>query len=193
MIITIGFCVLFWTNSGSIPPQNSNFVTTYFQSHNHLSLRKIVGSTSNDVFPCAAKCGPTSVGSLPKLYIYQLCMDTKCCLEELPRDIFDTNTERVSVCVCVCVWERERERERVSERERERKRERVKEISSIRICRWLWRYIEDIWTFKLFTDPLWTKWKNKKNAFNIIYTTLWQIKMFSYGEIIGIIPNSVCG
>ena len=58
-----------------------------------------------------------SVGRPTRTYLQQLCTDTGCSLEDLPKAMDD----------------RERERER--EREKERERERVREIGAISVTR----------------------------------------------------------
>ena len=60
-------CILFWTNPGSSIPQNNSCTVTYLPNHSSKANKHI------------------SVDLTAKICIHQLCADTGCSLEDLPR------------------------------------------------------------------------------------------------------------
>ena len=84
--------------TASVRPLTSH-LTNYPSKTNKTRCWRNKDELINDVLQWTPTYGHTSVGRTAKRYIYQLCADTGCNLEDLPREINDGN------------WWRERERE----------------------------------------------------------------------------------
>ena len=69
-----------------------------------------------DVLQWTPTHGHTSVDRLVKTYICQLWANTRCSLENLPREM--AYRDGCRVCVCLCVKEKERERKRKRKRDK---------------------------------------------------------------------------
>ena len=79
--------MLFWTNPRSSTRQNSSCTVTYFTSCKTCSRSK--NELITYVLRWTSTLGHTSVGWPAKTYIHQLCVDSRCRLEDLPRAMTD--------------------------------------------------------------------------------------------------------
>ena len=102
-------------------PSNSSCTVTYLLSHkpyvgDEQTCRRIKDELIIDVFSWTPTPGHICVGRPARIYINQICADTRCSLADVSRAVNDRNgwciCVRVCVCVCVCVRVRERERKR---------------------------------------------------------------------------------
>ena len=108
-----GFCVLFLIKPGRSTPQNSICPATCLLSQKNIQLRqkrhvwpwwRSRDKLISDILLWTSTHGQTSVGRSAKTYMYQLCADTRCRIE----DLSTVRTDRDGW------WKRERKRERES-------------------------------------------------------------------------------
>ena len=93
----------FWTNIGSNTSQNSNCTATYLPSHK--PSKKDEQGISNVLWTLTH--GHASVGWLARTYLYQLCVNTRCSLEDLPQVTVNRDEQQEKVrenCDVSVIW-----------------------------------------------------------------------------------------
>ena len=135
MAITQECCVQSWTSPGSSTPQDTNCTATCPLSRKTIQVRRTRHAGHcwrsrdeliRDVLLWISTHGRAKAGRPARTYIQQLCEDTGCCPEDLPRAIND----------------------------REEWRERVRDIRATSTIWWWWWYLSMIPQAKcILTSP----------------------------------------
>ena len=131
MAITQECCVQSWTSPGSNTPQDTNCTATCPLSRKLFKLdepdmQDTVGELIRDVLLWIPTHGRAKAGRPARTYIQQLCEDTGCCPEDLPRAMND----------------------------REEWRERVRDIRAASTIWWWWLLLL-FTSLEFFTSVVW--------------------------------------